>query len=96
MNNDVITIGSKEVKPQKNVSEIDKQKIAEELVKKNFKTQFLQVYQECHKNKTLDQIIDEINNKKSNLTRSARDFVLLFNKETIVKWICDYDNERKN
>ena len=107
----VRTIGSKEVgesseeKAQRE-EELKEQKIAEaqakakeiaeKMVKKQFRTMFLQVYDEIqNKGKTLENIIEEINQKKSNMTRSARDFALNFEPDRIKQWIEDENNDRE-
>ena len=107
----VRTIGSKEVgespedKAQRE-EELKEQKIAEaqakakeiaeKMVKKQFRTMFLQVYDEIqNKGKTLEDVIEEVNQKKSNMTRSARDFVLNFEPDRIKQWIEDENNDRE-
>lgn len=107
----VRTIGSKEVgeSPEEKAQreeELKEQKIAEaqakakeiaeKMVKKQFRTMFLQVYDEIQsKGKTLEDVIEEINQKKSNITRSARDFVLNFEPDRIKQWIEDENNDRE-
>lgn len=107
----VRTIGSKEVgeSPEEKAQreeELKEQKIAEaqakakeiaeKMVKKQFRTMFLQVYYEIQsKGKTLEDVIEEINQKKSNMTHSARDFVLNFEPDRIKQWIEDENNDRK-
>lgn len=107
----VRTIGSKEVgeSPEDKVQreeELKEQKIAEaqakakeiaeKMVKKQFRTMFLQVYDEIqNKGKTLEDVIEEVNQKKSNMTRSARDFVLNFEPDRIKQWIEDENNDRE-
>ena len=107
----VRTIGSKEVgeSPEEKAQreeELKEQKIAEaqakakeiaeKMVKKQFRTMFLQVYDEIQsKGKTLEDVIEEINQKKSNMTHSARDFVLNFEPDRIKQWIEDENNDRK-
>ena len=107
----VRTIGSKEVgespedKAQRE-EELKEQKIAEaqakakeiaeKMVKKQFRTMFLQVYDEIqNKGKTLEDVIEEVNQKKSNMTRSGRDFVLNFEPDRIKQWIEDENNDRE-
>lgn len=107
----VRTIGSKEVgespedKAQRE-EELKEQKIAEaqakakeiaeKMVKKQFRTMFLQVYDEIqNKGKTLEDVIEEVNQKKSNMTRSASDFVLNFEPDRIKQWIEDENNDRE-
>lgn len=107
----VRTIGSKEVgespedKAQRE-EELKEQKIAEaqakakeiaeKMVKKQFRTMFLQVYDEIqNKGKTLEDVIEEVNQKNSNMTRSARDFVLNFEPDRIKQWIEDENNDRE-
>lgn len=107
----VRTIGSKEVgeSPEEKAQreeELKEQKIAEaqakakeiaeKMVKKQFRTMFLQVYDEIqNKGKTLEDVIEEVNQKKSNMTRSARDFVLNFEPDRIKQWIEDENNDRE-
>ena len=107
----VRTIGSKEVgeSPEEKAQreeELKDQKIAEaqakakeiaeKMVKKQFRTMFLQVYDEIqNKGKTLEDVIEEVNQKKSNMTRSARDFVLNFEPDRIKQWIEDENNDRE-
>ena len=85
-------IGSKE-RPDSEFSQEEKQeqaakRLAEQMVKKQFKTQFLQVLDEVvNKGKTLDAIIEEVNQKKSRMTASAREFVVNFKQERIQEWI---------
>ena len=107
----VRTIGSKEVgespedKAQRE-EELKEQKIAEaqakakeiaeKMVKKQFRTMFLQVYDETqNKGKTLEDVIEDVTQKKSNMTRSARDFVLNFEPDRIKQWIEDENNDRE-
>lgn len=107
----VRTIGSKEVgespedKAQRE-EELKEQKIAEaqakakeiaeKMVKKQFRTMFLQVYDEIqNKGKTLEDVIEEVNQKKCNMTRSARDFVLNFEPDRIKQWIEDENNDKE-
>ena len=107
----VRTIGSKEVgespedKAQRE-EELKEQKIAEaqakakeiaeKMVKKQFRTMFLQVYDEIqNKGKTLEDVIEEVNQKKCNMTRSVRDFVLNFEPDRIKQWIEDENNDRE-
>ena len=107
----VRTIGSKEVgeSPEEKAQreeELKEQKIAEakakakeiaeKMVKKQFRTMFLQVYDEIqNKGKTLEDVIEEINQKKSRMTRSARDFALNFEPDRIKQWIEDENNDRE-
>lgn len=102
---DVVTIGSKEVVPadeqkqqelrEQQIKEAQEKakKIAEQMVKKQFRTPFLQVYNEVtFKGKTVEDVIEEVNQKKSNMTRVAREFVLNFELERIKQWIEDEKN----
>jgi hypothetical protein len=107
----VRTIGSKEVgeSPEEKAQreeELKEQKIAEaqakakeiaeKMVKKQFRTMFLQVYDEIqNKGKALEDVIEEIKQKKSNMTRSARDFALNFEPDRIKQWIEDENNDRE-
>lgn len=108
---EVRTIGSKEVgeSPEERAAREDelkqqkieeaKQKakeIAEKMVKRQFRTMFLQVYDKVqNQGKALEEVIDEVNKKKSNMTRSARDFVLNFEPDRIKQWIEDENKERQ-
>lgn len=107
----VRTIGSKEVGEspeekaareedlkQQKIEEAKKKakEIAEKMVKKQFRTMFLQVYNEVENNgKVLEDVIAEVNQKKSHMTRSARDFVLNFEPDRIKQWIEDENKERQ-
>lgn len=101
---DVVTIGSKDVtktdeqiKEQKIKEAQEKAKqIAEQMVKRQFRTPFLQVYNEVtFKGKTVENVIEEVNQKKSNMTKIARDFVVNFETERIKQWIDDENKMRK-
>lgn len=91
---DILTIGSKEINNtkqlEKKLIEEKAKKAAQEILKKKFKTQLSQVVDEINKGKTLEQVIDDVNNKHSNLTRSARDFVISFKEDVLKEWINDY------
>ena len=98
---EIKTIGSKEVvtdeeqMKQKKVEEAKKaaKKIAENIVKKQFRTPFLQVYNEVTKNnKTIEDLIEEVNQKKSHMNRSGRDYVTNFEPDRIKEWIEDEKN----
>lgn len=102
---DVVTIGSKEVVPsdeqkqqelrEKQIKEAQEKakKVAENIVKKQFRTPFLQVYNEVAlKGKSVEDVIEEVNQKNSNMTKVARDFVVNFETERIKQWIEDEKN----
>lgn len=106
-NKKVKTIGSKGVvaDPTKieldtsNLTEEEKQKIVEniryqarKIIRRSLSTQFKQVYAKILKGMTLQEVIQEVKDKKSNLTKSARDFVLNFKEEVIQEWIDDIQN----
>lgn len=102
----VRTIGSKEVgespeEKEQRIAEI-KEKLQEyakvkarESVIIAFKTPLRQVIQELNKGKTLDDIIAEIKEKKSMMTKSARDFCLNFKPEVILELVEDIKNKNK-
>lgn len=101
---EVKTIGSKEVKTDEQKQEELKQKkieeaketakkLAENIVKKQFRTPFLQVYNEViNNNKSLEDLIEEVNQKKSRMTKFARDYVTEFETDRIKQWIEDEKN----
>ena len=95
-------IGSKEVgespeeKAQKEQERKDKieaeaKKKAKLAVFKAFQTQLSQIRDELAKGKTLDDVINEINEKKSTVSRSTRDFCLNFEKDAILGYIKEFD-----
>jgi hypothetical protein len=98
---EVKTIGSKEIKTDEQKQEELKQqkiaeaqekvkKIAENEVKRRFRTPFLQVYDEVvNKNKTIEGLIEEVNQKKSRMTKFGRDYVTEFEPDRIRQWIED-------
>ena len=99
---EVRTIGSKEVgespeeKAQKEQERKDKieaeaKKKAKLAVFKAFQTQLSQIRDELAKGKTLDDVINEINDKKSTVSRSTRDFCLNFEKDAILGYIKEFD-----
>lgn len=99
---EIRTIGSKEVgespeeKAQKEQERKDKieaeaKKKAKLAVFKAFQTQLSQIRDELAKGKTLDDIINEINEKKSGMSRSTRDFCLNFEKDAILGYIKEFD-----
>lgn len=99
---EVRTIGSKEVgespeeKAQKEQERKDKieaeaKKKAKLAVFKAFQTQLSQIRDELAKGKTLDDVINEINEKKSTVSRSTRDFCLNFEKDAILGYIKEFD-----
>ena len=101
----VRTIGSKEVgmtpeeKAQKE-EELNQviQRKARFTVVKTFKTQLLQIREELNKGKTMDDILTEINEKKSRMSRTTRDLCLNFKSEAVVdlvKDLTDFENEKR-
>lgn len=96
---EVKTIGSKEVVTdeqkqeelkQKKIAEAKEvsKKIAENEVKRQFRTPFLQVYNEVvNNNKTVEGLVEEVNQKKSRMTKFGRDYVTNFNPDRIRQWI---------
>ena len=96
------TIGSTEVGgTQEGVAEedvmakLDEVKLKKEVrarMIKTFNTQLIQVEQELKTGKTLDDMLDEIKNKKSKLPKMARDFVENFESKSILEMI-DQRNE---
>lgn len=98
---EVKTIGSKEVVTdeqkqeelkQKRVEEAKEvaKKIAENIVKKQFRTPFLQVYNEViNNNKSVEDLIEDVKQKKSRMTKFARDYVTEFETDRIKQWIED-------
>jgi len=99
---EIRTIGSKEVgespeeKAQKEQERKDKieaeaKKKAKLAVFKAFQTQLSQIRDELAKGKTLDDVINEINEKKSTVSRSTRDFCLNFEKDAILGYIKEFD-----
>jgi hypothetical protein len=99
---EIRTIGSKEVgespeeKAQKEQERKDKieaeaKKKAKLAVFKAFQTQLSQIRDELAKGKTLDDVINEINEKKSNVSHSTRDFCLNFEKDAILGYIKEFD-----
>ena len=98
---EIKTIGSKEVvtneeqMKQKKAEEAKKaaKKIAENIVKKQFRTPFLQVYNEViNNNKSVEDLIEEVKQKKSRMTKFARDYVTEFETDRIKQWIEDEKN----
>ena len=63
-------------------------------VVKAFQTQLLQVKAELAQNKTLDGVLKEIEEKKSRMSRSTRDFCVNFEKDAILGLIKDLDELR--
>jgi hypothetical protein len=99
---EIRNIGSKEVgespeeKAQKEQERKDKieaeaKKKAKLAVFKAFQTQLSQIKDELAKGKTLDDVINEINEKKSTVSRSTRDFCLNFEKDAILGYIKEFD-----
>ena len=93
----VRTIGSTEVggtptdvTEEDVLAKLDEVKIKKEVrarMIKVFNTQLIQVEQELNKGKTIDDILDEIKNKKSKLPKMARDFVENFESDSIKEMI---------
>lgn len=105
-NKNVKTIGSKGVISPDDI-ELDTSKLTEEekeravanirhqarkMIRQTFVTQFKQVYNKIKNGQTLQEIIQEVYDKKSNMTKSARDFVLNFKEEVIQEWIDDIEH----
>lgn len=68
-------------------------KMAELELKRKFQTHFVRVYLAVRKEgKTVEQLIEEVDNKKSAFPRATRDFLKLFKPETIKRWIDELDN----
>lgn len=99
---EIRNIGSKEVgespeeKAQKEQERKDKieaeaKKKAKLAIFKTFQTQLSQIKDEIGKGKTLDDVINEINEKKSTVSRSTRDFCLNFEKDAILGYIKEFD-----
>ena len=99
---EIRNIGSKEVgespeeKAQKEQERKDKieaeaKKKAKLAIFKAFQTQLSQIKDEIGKGKTLDDVINEINEKKSTVSRSTRDFCLNFEKDAILGYIKEFD-----
>lgn len=100
---DVKTIGSKGVVSADNIdvdmtafSEEEKQRMvgniryqARKMIRHTMLSQFKQVYAKILKGQTLQEIIQEVYDKKSDMTKSARDFVTNFKEEVIQEWIDD-------
>lgn len=100
------TIGSKEVglSPEEKQQQEEElrarmdaytKKKAHEAIIKTFKTPLMQIMTELNKGKTLDDIFKEINEKKSNLSRSTRDFCTNFKPEAILGLIEEIKNPTK-
>lgn len=100
---DVKTIGSKGVVSADDIdvdmtafSEEEKQRMvgniryqARKMIRHTMLSQFKQVYAKILKGQTLQEIIQEVYDKKSDMTKSARDFVTNFKEEVIQEWIDD-------
>jgi hypothetical protein len=99
----VKTIGSKGVVSADDIdvdmtafSEEEKQRMvgniryqARKMIRHTMLSQFKQVYAKILKGQTLQEIIQEVYDKKSDMTKSARDFVTNFKEEVIQEWIDD-------
>ena len=61
----------------------------EENVRLNFKTQIKAIseYSKSHGNMSVKDMIQEIKDKKSGLSRANRDLLLALNADTLKKWI---------
>ena len=57
------------------------------MLKKKYKTAFQQVMGEVRKGKTLEQIISEVQERKSNMTRIARELTVNIEKAELQTWI---------
>ena len=94
---EIRTIGSTELGDSPKEKDRKQQEKIEAAVRENyrksfvrtFKTQLLQVKQEVDQGKTFEDILKDINDKKSNMTRSARDFCTTFKGESIMDYIKD-------
>ena len=102
---EIRNIGSKEVgespeekaqkeQERKDRIEAEAKKKAKLAVFKAFQTQLSQIRDELAKGKTLDDVINEINEKKSTVSRSTRDFCLNFEKDAILWYIKEFDELR--
>lgn len=101
MNNGKIkTIGSNGIINGDKMSLTDEQReevrrLAEKEIRKKMNTPFKQVCEKIKNGQTLQDIIQEVHDKKSNMTRFAREFVVNFKQEIIQKWINDELNPYK-
>lgn len=105
---DVKTIGSKGVVSVDDIdvdmtafSEEEKQRMvgniryqARKMIRHTMLSQFKQVYAKILKGQTLQEIIQEVYDKKSDMTKSARDFVTNFKEEVIQEWIDDVQHPK--
>ena len=103
----VKTIGSKGVVSADDIdvdmtafSEEEKQRMvgniryqARKMIRHTMLSQFKQVYAKILKGQTLQEIIQEVYDKKSDMTKSARDFVTNFKEEVIQEWIDDVQRQ---
>ena len=102
---EIRTIGSKEVgeSPEEKAQKEEElnqeiQRKARFTVVKTFKTQLLQIREELNKGKTMDDILTEINEKKSRMSRTTRDLCLNFKPDAVVdlvKDLTDFENEKR-
>ena len=87
---EVITDGQKQEELKKQKMEETAKKIAENEVKRQFRTPFLQVYNEVvNNNKTIEDLVEEVSQKKSRMTKFGRDYVTNFDPDRIRQWIED-------
>ena len=67
------------------------QKKARLTILKTFQTQLRQIQGELETGKTFDDVLTEINEKRSRLSRATRDFCINFEKEAIIDLVKDLD-----
>ena len=91
-NIDIDTSGLSDEEKEKIVSNIRYQ--ARKMIRHTMLTQFKQVYAKISKGQTLQEIIQEVVDKKSDMSKSARDFVTNFKEEVIQEWIDDIQNPK--
>jgi hypothetical protein len=104
---DIKTIGSKGVVLSPDNLELDTESLTEEekkkavanirkqarkMIRHTFLSQFKQIYKKYKNGQTIDEIIQEVRDKKSDMTKSARDFVTNFKKDVIEEWILDIES----
>ena len=103
---EVRVIGSKEVgkSPEERLQQEEElnerlreaaQKKARITVVKTFKTQLLQIKNELDSGKTIDDVLNEINEKLSKMSRMTRDFCMNFKKDAILSLIKDLELLKK-
>lgn len=88
--NKLTTIGSKEVNPTQLSGIMQEEKVNEAIRKqalravvKPFRTQLRSINVELNKGRTLEELIQEVNDKKSKLPRSTRDVLTNMTEEGI-------------